>query len=440
MPTAKTPHIGTLFNDNQPIRDVISLIDTFAQKSHYLCGVKLYPNLVQAVAEALQEIFGQGRYADRAIETRLKSNSRWGARDRAYIAETTYDIVRYWRMLWELSGSQPSLSDKALWRLIGIYHLSQGEDLPEISPWKELKFSALQDRYKHIQANPAIAASVPDWLIERLMAELGAERAHEELAALNQPADVILRANTLKINRESLQQVLGNAGIATRMVAESPDALALEKRSNVFASEAFKQGLFEVQDAGSQQIAPFLNVEPGMRVIDACAGAGGKTLHLAAMMRNKGKIIAMDVETPKLQELKRRAARAGVDTVETRLIEGAKDIKRLHDSADRLLLDVPCSGLGVVRRNPDAKWKLSPQAVDEVRQKQSDIIANYSKMLKKGGEMVYATCSILPSENEQQVATFLENHPEFSLEASQTLTPATFGYDGFYMARLKRNT
>lgn len=405
----------------------------------YLCIVKLYPNLVQAVVEALQEIFGDGRYADRAIESRLKSNPRWGARDRGYIAETTYDIVRYWRMLWALADREPSLDEPSLWRLIGVYHLSKGEDLPEIRFWRELKFNTLQERYKRIQADPLTLASLPDWLMERLVSELGKENAYDEISWLNKPADVILRVNTLRTDRDTLAALLKETNIPTTIIPEAPDALALVRRSNVFAHETFKKGFFEVQDAGSQQIAPFLGVEPGMRVIDACAGAGGKTLHLAAMMKNKGKIIAMDVETPKLTELKRRAARAGADTIETRLISESKDIKRLHESADRVLLDVPCSGLGVLRRNPDAKWKLSPQAIEEVQVKQKEILSSYSKMVKKGGELVYATCSILPSENEQQVEAFLAATPGFTLLETRSLTPAAFGYDGFYMARLRRD-
>jgi 16S rRNA (cytosine967-C5)-methyltransferase len=176
-----------------------------------------------------------------------------------------------------------------------------------------------------------------------------------------------------------------------------------------------------------------------MRVIDACAGAGGKSLHLAALLKNKGRIVALDTVDWKLEELKKRAKRAGAaDIIETRVIESMKSIKRLYDSADRLLLDVPCSGLGVLKRNPDAKWKLSEEFIKEVRQTQSTILNEYSPMVKPGGLMVYSTCSILPSENEKQVETFLNsNQGKFELIEENHLLPSE-GFDGFYMALIRR--
>lgn len=191
---------------------------------------------------------------------------------------------------------------------------------------------------------------------------------------------------------------------------------------------AFKQGLFEVHDAASQMVAPLLEVAPGMRVIDGCAGAGGKTLHIAALMQNKGKILALDVHDWKLAELRKRAARAGVDIAETRTIESSKTIKRLAGHADRLLLDVPCSGPGVLRRNPDAKWKLSEKEIDRLAAEQQDLLIRYSNMVKPGGKLVYATCSILPSANEKQIQRFLETQgTEWELEQELKLDPAETG-------------
>ncbi len=212
----------------------------------------------------------------------------------------------------------------------------------------------------------------------------------------------------------------------------------MEERQNIFTRQQFKDGLFEVQDAGSQLVAPFLRVEPGMRVVDACAGGGGKTLHLAALLQNKGRIIAMDTEGWKLEELKKRARRAGASNIETRVIESSKTIKRQESSADRLLLDVPCSGLGVLKRNPDAKWKLSLESIENVKLTQLKIINDYSVIVKPGGMMVYATCSLLPSENERQVEKFIaEKGDKFELVEQQTLLPSE-GFDGFYMALIKR--
>jgi len=195
-----------------------------------------------------------------------------------------------------------------------------------------------------------------------------------------------------------------------------------------------------VQDASSQLVAEFLKIEPGMRIVDACAGAGGKTLHIASITQNKGRIISLDTEQWKLDETKKRARRAGVSNLEIRLIEGSKTMKKLHDTADRLLLDVPCSGLGVIKRNPDAKWKLSLEFINRLKVMQAEIIQDYSKIVKVGGKMVYATCSILPSENQGQVETFLKNNPNYKLEEEKIVLPSESGFDGFYMARIIRES
>jgi 16S rRNA (cytosine967-C5)-methyltransferase len=177
-----------------------------------------------------------------------------------------------------------------------------------------------------------------------------------------------------------------------------------------------------------------------MRVIDSCAGAGGKSLHLSALMENKGQLLALDIYPGKLNELKKRAKRAGAFNIETRLISSSKVIKRLSNTADRVLIDAPCTGLGVLRRNPDAKWKLQPDFVAEVCQTQQELLTSYSRMLKPGGQMVYATCSILPLENEKQVSAFLKSEPgrDFQLQEEQHVFPSREGFDGFYMARLER--
>ena len=219
------------------------------------------------------------------------------------------------------------------------------------------------------------------------------------------------------------------------------EGLSVPNRKNIFLTNAFKNGHIEVQDFCSQQIASFMEVEPGMKVIDACAGAGGKSLHLAALMKNKGHILSLDIYEKKLIELQRRARRNGVHIIEAKIIESSKTIKRLKEKADRLLLDVPCTGLGVLRRNPDAKWKLSPTFLEEVKITQQNLLRDYSSMVKPGGKLIYATCSILPSENENQINTFLQSKEGqlFTLENQKTLLPNDFGYDGFFMARLKRN-
>lgn len=193
-----------------------------------------------------------------------------------------------------------------------------------------------------------------------------------------------------------------------------------------------------MQDASSQRVAPFLDVEPGMQVADTCAGAGGKSLHLAALMENKGQLIAMDIFDWKLKELKRRAKRNGVFNIQTKNIDSTKVLKRMEGRFDRVLIDAPCSGLGVLKRNPDAKWKIDQAFVERVRNQQKEIVENHSRLVKKEGLLVYATCSILPSENEKQVQAFLATHSEFEKLDEQKISPAKTGYDGFYMAKLRR--
>lgn len=396
--------------------------------------MRLHRNTSEAVIQSLQLIFEENRYADKVIEKVLRQNPRWGARDRRFIAETTYDIVRWYRWFRELTQAKGT----DFWKLLAAWCILSEVDLPAWDEFAGISPSQVRERNKRTVYTRKIRQSIPDWLDDLGEKELGKERWEVELSALNEEADVVLRTNTLKIRKAELEQLLKDEDIVTNELAEFPDALVLEERQNIFMTPAFKQGLFEVQDAGSQAISPFLEIAPGMRVIDACAGAGGKTLHLAALMKNKGRIIAMDTEQWKLDELQKRARRAGVSNLEVRAIDSGKTIKRLAGSADRLLLDVPCSGLGVLKRNPDAKWKLSPGFIDKVRELQQHILNDYCEMVKPGGLMVYSTCSILPSENEKQVERFISGKDgAFELVKERHIFPSE-GFDGFYMALIRR--
>jgi 16S rRNA (cytosine967-C5)-methyltransferase len=392
--------------------------------------MKLHNNTIRGVHTALEAIFEQGQYADKVIERTLKSNPKWGAKDRSFIAETTYEMVRWWRLVNFLSPS------KDYWDLFGTYWLMQGNELPPWDEFARLQPEKIKSKYDSI-TDPGLLESIPEWLQTLGSQELG-EKWDAEIHALNEEAEVVLRVNTLKTTRERLKNLLEADGIRSYLVKGYPDALVLEERQNVFRHPSFKEGLFEVQDASSQLVAAALQVEPGMRVIDACAGAGGKSLHLAALMGNKGKVISMDVEEWKLQQAKLRARRNGVSIFEPKVIEGSKTIKRLKESADRLLLDVPCSGLGVLRRNPDTKWKLSPESIQKVQETQQEILQSYPSMLKKGGQLVYATCSVLPSENEEQIKKFLasEAGKDFELLEDRKVLAQESGFDGFYIARL----
>ncbi len=395
--------------------------------------VKLHRTTTNAVIHALDQIFGEGRYADKVIAKTLKQNSKWGARDRRFIAETTYDVVRWYLLLRIVARAK----EDEYWKILGAWFVLNGEALPPWDEFRGVKAGEVKSRYEEVKETRRYRESIPDWLDDLGERELGTHW-DKELAALNEEASVVLRTNLLKISKAELTSVLEEQDVQVYPLEAYPDALVLEKRQNIFTLDAFKNGYFEVQDAASQAVAPFLRPEAGMRVVDACAGAGGKTLHIASLMKNKGRIIAMDVEEWKLTELGLRARRAGVSNLETRVIDSSKVIKRLEKSADRLLLDVPCSGTGVLKRNPDAKWKLSAAFIDEVRRTQQTILSDYSSIVKPGGLLVYSTCSILPSENEHQVRSFIESgEAEFSLVEEKHLWP-TEGFDGFYMALLQR--
>ena len=396
--------------------------------------MKLYKNLVNSVALTLQEIFVKNRYADKALEKVFKQNPQWGSRDRRFVAEGVYDCVRNFRLYGELAESQTNF-----WFITAVWLVVKKIEIPDWQEFKHVDAAFILARQESLKINLPVYESYPDWLWELGAKELGEELWQQQASAMNEQAPVFLRTNTLKTSKEKLAAALKNEKIETSELADVDSALQLSKRENVFQTKLFKEGWFEVQDAGSQLISQYLDPKPNDLVIDACAGAGGKSLHLAALMKNKGKIISLDVEDWKLEELKKRAKRAGVSNIETRVILPDKTISQLHAKADKLLLDVPCSGLGVLKRNPDAKWKLSAETIERTQKLQQTIISEYSEMLKTGGLMVYSTCSLLPSENQEQVKTFLKDNKNFELLKDKTLLPSQ-GYDGFYMALLKRNS
>ena len=398
---------------------------------------KIHSTLVEAVVRSLQISFLENVKADKVIEKTLKYDKRWGARDRAFIAENFYELNRWWRLIATLAGvSENNIDAPDIYRIVNTWiFLNTGNLFFKTKDDKSFIESIKEKRSSLVGFN-AVTSSFPDWLFDEGAREYG-DNWEEIVSILNTPAKVYLRANTLKGSREELSLKLKEEGIETEITDFTPHGLVLRERKNVFATAAFKEGLFEVQDGGSQLIAPLLDLRPGMRVCDACAGAGGKTLHISNLMQNKGRIVALDIYDQKLRELHSRSVRNGLANIETRLIE-AKTIKRLSASFDRLLLDVPCSGTGVIRRNPDAKWKLSPAFTSELEKLQQKILNDYSKMLKSGGKMVYATCSILPRENEQQIKKFLESNTQFKLQQELHILPQKFDTDGFYAAVLQK--
>ena len=402
--------------------------------------MRLHRNLCFAIIDGVLEVFNDNKYADKVIQSLLKRDKRWGSRDRGFVAETTYDIVRWKRLYAEIAEVKEPFSRDDAWRLFAVWATLRGIKLPDWKYFENTPTRKIKGRFDEACKIRKIKESIPDWIDALGIKELGESVWSKELAKQNEQADVILRVNTLKTTKTELQLKLGAEHIETLEIIGYPNALKLVERANVFKTEAFKMGWFEVQDASSQLVADFLEVAPGMKVVDVCAGAGGKTLHLSALMQNKGSLIAMDIYESKLKKLKVRAKRNGAHNIDLRLINSTKPIKKLKEKADRLLIDAPCSGLGVLRRNPDSKWKLKPEFLDKIKKTQQHILQDYSKILKPGGKMVYATCSVLPSENQEQIAKFIasEEGRQFKLIKEKKIFAHKSGYDGFYMALLEK--
>jgi 16S rRNA (cytosine967-C5)-methyltransferase len=309
----------------------------------------------------------------------------------------------------------------------------------------------------HSDMPEGVRFNLPDWLLPAFQARFGADLA-VEAAALEEPAGLDLRANLLRGTREEAAAALAADGIATEPTPFSPWGLRVPSRRPVTGTAAFKAGLIEVQDEGSQLIALLADARPGMRVADYCAGAGGKTLAMAATMGNRGKITACDTSAPRLEGAALRFRRAGVDNAERHLLEpGDRWAKRRAGSFDRVLVDAPCTGTGTWRRNPDARLRTRPADLAELVAVQNDILERARELVRPGGRLVYATCSVLPAENEERMESFLARHPEFTPLALEALwpalrpdvaqpcagpwlrlSPAAQGTDGFFCAVLER--
>lgn len=403
--------------------------------------MRLHRNLVFAVIDGLNDIFDNNKYADKVVQSLLKRDKRWGARDRGFIAETTYEMVRWKRLYAEIADVKQPFSREDLWRMFAVWATLRGIKLPDWPQLAKTPSRRIKGKFEELSKIRKFKESIPDWLDEIGEKELGESIWNKEITALNEQADLVVRTNTLKGSKQDLKKAFKEIEIETESVSGAKDALILKERTNVFTTELFKNGLFEVQDASSQLVASFADPKAGNKVVDACAGAGGKTLHIAALMENQGQIIALDIYQNKLKELKRRARRAGAHNITPKWIENNKVIKKLHGKADIVLIDAPCSGLGVLKRNPDAKWKLTPDFLTDIKETQQKILSDYSKMVKPGGSLVYATCSILPSENQEQINIFLatEIGKDFIFVRDRKILSHKTGFDGFYMAMLKKN-
>jgi 16S rRNA (cytosine967-C5)-methyltransferase len=390
-----------------------------------------------------------------------------GSGDRRAVSDRVWRVLRAWyRLSWWLarSGCDPvprllvgaSLLTEA-WRLSALERaFSGGRFAP--APLSAAEHAALARIEGHTLDHPDMPESIrlelPDWIVPRLAGRFGgALRA--EARAWNASAPLDLRVNLLKTTRGQAREALAAEGIEATETPLSPWGLRVAERRSVTTGAAFRSGLVEIQDEGSQIVTVLADARPGMRVSDLCAGAGGKTLALAMAMHNRGHLLACDISAPRLDAAIRRLRRAGVSNVERHLFAaGDKLVKRRAGSFDRVLVDAPCSGTGTWRRNPDARLRLTEQDLRELRAKQESVLATGAKLVRPGGKLIYATCSLLSEENEQPVSAFLDHRPDFAPIPAQrawtlpgpapehggflALTPARHGTDGFFIAVLER--
>jgi 16S rRNA (cytosine967-C5)-methyltransferase len=429
---------------------------------------------VAAAIDILAVVEEGGRPADDAAAEYFRRRRYIGAKDRAQIASHVYDVLRHRAAIdWWISRiGRGAVAPAGRSRVLAALLLVQdwGPDRVEAvcdgDRFRPAPLSAAEVRLvrgldgrtrQHPDMPRAVANDVPEWLVPGLDRSFG--RAFErEVAALNSAAPIDLRVNTLKAGRSEVRDALAAEGIAAAPTPLSPIGLRLRKRAPLSGLAAFKDGLFEVQDEGSQLAALMAGARPGMRVVDFCAGAGGKTLALAAQMENRGRLVAGDVSARRLERAGERLRRAGVNNAERRIVAAEHDqwVKHHRGSFDLVFVDAPCTGTGTWRRNPDAKWRMTPQDLAELTLRQQAILVSASRLVRPGGHLVYVTCSVLREEDDDQAEAFLAASPDFTLLPVAevwretiggdmpgggpylVLTPARHGTDGFFAAFFER--
>ncbi len=422
---------------------------------------------IDAAVALLDAAASANRPADAVANDFFRLRRFIGSGDRRAVSERVWRVLRTWRRLeWWLAraGAQPtprllvgaSLLTEA-WQLSGVEQaFSGGRFAPAALSGVERGVLARIEGHTldHPDMPEPVRLELPDWIVPRLAARFGAALA-AEAAALTGPAPLDLRVNLLKTDREAARAALAVEGVESVPTPISPWGLRIATRRSITTGAAFQSGLVEIQDEGSQVIAAMADARPGLRVADLCAGAGGKTLAMAMTMANRGYLLACDVSAPRLEATVRRLRRAGVSNVERHLL-GPRDkfIKRRAGGFDRVLVDAPCTGTGTWRRNPDARLRLTERDLIELTAKQTGILETGAKLVRVGGKLIYATCSLLPEENEQPMSAFLARHTDFRpvpLERAWklpgwppetgpflALTPARHGTDGFFVVVLER--
>ena len=392
--------------------------------------------------------------ADAVVSRYFREHRELGHADRAFVAETVFAVLRRGRSLEARCAGKLSDRNRLLVALAVTRGWSQRELAPVLKASEE-EWLAAAKAMPESDLPPAVRCDLPDWLYNALEGQFGADEVNKLAQALNLPAPLDLRVNTIKTNRETVLERLANDGIAAVPGTLSPLAVRLRDKPALAKHPLFLEGAFEVQDEGSQLLGYLLEPKRGEMVVDFCAGAGGKTLLLGALMKNTGRLYAYDVSDKRLARLKPRLARSGLSNVHPVRIEHERDsrIKRLAGKVDRVLVDAPCSGLGTLRRNPDLKWRQGEDSIAELAVKQAAILDAAARLVRPGGRVVYATCSLLTAENEAVVDAFLAGHPDFTLApASEVLArhgimlegeslrllPHRHNTDGFFAAVLDR--
>ncbi|WP_442782063.1 RsmB/NOP family class I SAM-dependent RNA methyltransferase [Collimonas fungivorans] len=377
--------------------------------------MRLPPAIVGHTEEVLREILRFTGPADGTLSRYFRDHPKLGSRERGVVAEAVYGLLRNKAIYTSFaeSGNGPTMRRMTL---LGLADAVSIESLGGLSD-EEIEWLK---RVAEIDRNlmpPLMRSNLPQWLFDKLVARDG-EAATLQLAhAMNQPAPLDLRVNSLKANREEVITALAEAPILCEPTPYAPLGLRVIKKPTLQNLPLFKSGAIEVQDEGSQLLAQIVGAKRGEMVVDFCAGAGGKTLALGATMRNTGRLYAFDVSEKRLAKLKPRMARSGLSNIHPVLIAHENDakVKRLAGKIDRVLVDAPCSGLGTLRRNPDVKWRQTPEAIAEMNVKQIAILSSAARLVKSGGRLVYGTCSLLDEENDAIAAQFLASHEDFSL-------------------------
>jgi 16S rRNA (cytosine967-C5)-methyltransferase len=416
--------------------------------------MRLPPAILGNTEEVLREVLRFSAPADVTLSRYFKDHPRLGGRERGAIAEAVYSVLRNRSFFTDFAGAGKAATMRRL-TLLGMAEAVGADSLGGLTD-EESQFLARINEIDRNLLPPRMRANLPDWLYDKFVAQYGEEETLQLAAVLNTPAPLDLRVNSLKASRDDVARQLAEAPIAAEPTPYSPLGLRVWKKPALQNLPLFKEGAIEVQDEGSQVLSQLLGARRGEMVVDFCAGAGGKTLALGAVMRNTGRLYAFDVSDKRLSKLKPRLARSGLSNVHPVLIAHERDakIKRLAGKIDRVLVDAPCSGMGTLRRNPDVKWRQQPEGIAEMQEKQASILDGAARLLKSGGRMVYATCSLLREENDVIVEQFLASHPDFELvpmskvlaeqkiplEMDQYLkmVPHKHQTDGFFAAVLER--